>query len=659
MAETTAVAGPGGSAESIDELIASERLREAAARCHAQGEVDRALDLLERAAAFDEAARLAVEHGRGGRGLRLAAVARSATLLERAAALLGPDEARALGHDLLVRGQPLGAAWAFRAAGAGLDEGEAWERAGEQVEAAQAFARVGETLRAARVLTARLGHEPRDGRAGLALGRILLASGRAEAAAKVLQGVPEGAAEYGSSRRLLARAFDRLGLREARNSLGDLGDAVAGEDDPESSLVPSVPAEGRLFGRYEVVRQAATTPTARVLMCRDTLTEKMVAVKVLRAGAGGREGRDAVARFAREAQALGLLRHPSIVPLLGFLPEGPAVVTPWMSGGSLADVLSETQLAPDRSVEIALAVLGALGDAHRLGVLHRDVKPSNVLLDGAGAPYLADFGAAHVGDAATTVTAGLIGSLAYLAPELLGGGRATVASDLYSVGAMLIEALTGERPRPADEVSVWPSAVHPELTPEHDRAVARLIDRSPERRPASAIDASEALRERSFRVTAPPRPRPSRVGVDAGTTQRLAMLDEGLAFDGVLGRRVRLIEATEGVKRRARAWVSAGRDELAAVWRLDPSGQLWVEEPAGVPLSLAGRALRGFEVAGLTAALEALHAQGASHGRVDPEHVWLDPERGVRLSFPHEDRATASPASDRAALATLVSFEAR
>src|SRR6185312_16313253 len=128
-----------------------------------------------------------------------------------------------------------------------------------------------------------------------------------------------------------------------------------------------------------------------------------------------------------------------------------------------------------------------------------------------------------------------------------------------------------------------------------------------------------------------PRPRPVRAAIAASAGQRLARLDEGLYFDGVLGRRVRVIAATDEVQKRARAWVAAGRDELAAVWRLDPGGQLWVEEPAGAPLGLSGRGLRPAEVAALGGALAALHARGQAHGRVDAEHVWLDPERGVRL----------------------------
>ena len=108
-----------------------------------------------------------------------------------------------------------------------------------------------------------------------------------------------------------------------------------------------------------------------------------------------------------------------------------------MSGGSLASLLAREAFAPSRAVEIACAVLTALGEAHRLGILHRDVKPSNVLFDAVGAPKLADFGAAHLGDLSSTVTAGAIGTISYMSPEQRLGRKASVASDLYSVGALL------------------------------------------------------------------------------------------------------------------------------------------------------------------------------------------------------------------------------
>src|SRR6185369_11871861 len=125
---------------------------------------------------------------------------------------------------------------------------------------------------------------------------------------------------------------------------------------------------------YETVREIAATPHARVLEAEDRVTGERVAVKLL-AGLSGQEGRDALFRFEREARALAQLRHPNVVPLRAYHPEGPAIVLAWMSGGTLVDRLRGQPMAPARAVEIACALLSALGEAHRLGILHRDVKP--------------------------------------------------------------------------------------------------------------------------------------------------------------------------------------------------------------------------------------------------------------------------------------------
>lgn len=637
-----------GREETVEELIKEERLREAAALCHAQGDVTRAVDLLERAAAFEEAARLAVEHGMGARAMRLMAAFGPDDLLAQASRRMEEPEAKALGYELLARGYGRAAAYAFRAAGLGIEEGEAWERAGALLEAALAYRRGGEELRAARALNGRLQQKPEDSRASLELGRLLLANGKLERAAKILQGVSSEAPEAPVARALLARVFDRLGLKEARASLGEVSeiDEEAGEEKASDG--------GLLFGRYRVQEQVATTPSARVFCCEDRLSGQKVAVKMLRAGTGGMEGRDAVSRFAREARALSLLRHPRIVPLLGFLPEGPAVITPWMAGGSLADVLTSTALSPERAAEIALAVLGALADAHRLGILHRDIKPSNVLMDGAGAAYLADFGAAHVGDTAATVTAGLIGSLAYMAPELWAGGKASSASDLYGAGAIFYEALTGERPAPADEISVWPSSLYDELGAAHDEALRRLLARDPAQRPATAQEAIASLRGLSFRITVPPKRAKFSGKKGPQITRRLLPLDGGAAYDAVLRRRVRLVPAEGAVLRLGMAFAQAGQDALASVFRLDSEQKaLWIEDLVGVPLAMALRPLTPGEVRELDTALRALHQRGGVHGSVDGEHVRLDDTRGVALAFPFRVDEKASAEGDLAALEAL------
>ncbi|MEJ7728617.1 MAG: serine/threonine-protein kinase [Polyangiaceae bacterium] len=237
-----------------------------------------------------------------------------------------------------------------------------------------------------------------------------------------------------------------------------------------------------LFGRYRMTREVVTTPHARIAEAVDAITGERVAVKIF-ASSSESAGRDALLRFEREARALAQLRHPNAVPLRAYLPEGPAMVIPWMPGGSLADMMRREPVAPARAMEIVSAVLDALGEAHRLGILHRDVKPSNVLFDDVGTPRLGDFGAAHLGDLSSTATAGAIGTFAYMSPEQRLGKPATVASDLYGAGAMLYELLTGEAADPArnGRLEPPPSACHPDLGSEHDVAVARLLAEDPPR----------------------------------------------------------------------------------------------------------------------------------------------------------------------------------
>jgi serine/threonine-protein kinase len=640
--------GDGAEAEiaaMVEGLIAQEKLREAAALCQASGRTERAIELLERAAAFDEAARLALDHGMAARALRLAAPFGGEAILEEAASKLDPEEAGKLGSDLAARGLHRAAAQAFRAAQRPLDEAASWERASDPLKAAQAFRRGNDPLNAARVLTARVGEQPGDGKAALELGRLLLEHGKNEAAARALQGVDPATPEAREARALLASALDRLGLHEARASLGEVD---------EADVAPASSRRALLYGRYEVLRSVATTPTARVLECVDRLGGQRVAVKVLRPGSGGEEGRDAIARFSREARALGLLRHPSVVPLLAFHAEGPAVVLAWMEGGSLADLLARGPISPERAVEIARSVLAALAEAHRIGVLHRDIKPSNILLDGAGAPYVADFGAAHVSDAAATVTAGLIGSLAYMAPEQLAGQPATMASDVYGTGAVLYESITGAEPRPADEITLWPSQIYPDLDTKHDDLLRAMLARRPEDRPQTALEARDALGARSFRVL---RARAARVkavpAARVSGAQRLEPLEGDVSFDTALGRRVQVVEVTAAALRLARACGACESRVLPAIYRLEGARQrLWVDEAEGRPLAAIGRGLRPAEQKALADALAELHRAGGAHGAVDREHVRVS-SGGLRLAFPAAASEAASAAGDLEALATL------
>jgi serine/threonine-protein kinase len=382
-----------------------------------------------------------------------------------------------------------------------------------------------------------------------------------------------------------------------------------------------------------------------------------VAIKILAAYDARGAGRDALARFEREVRVLGALEHPNVVPLRDYLPEGPALVLAWMSGGTLETRLSTGALAPARAVEIASAVLSALGEAHRLGVLHRDIKPANVLFDDAGVARLADFGVAHLGDLSATATAGVFGTLAYMSPEQREGRPASVQSDVFGVGVMLFEMLTGERPVPNQPPRLRPSGVHRDLDARHDTAVLRIFADSPEARPSDAFATRRelaALRWPSTIEPAAPRPPSDHPASIRPRATRIEKRDDGLPMDRWIGRRVQLVPLTERALVRAAAFARAGHRALQSVLRVDrAAGEIWLGATAA-PLS---RALSATELAELRAALAALHATGAVHGSIDRRHVAVDPDASgsVMLLFAADCEPTATADLDQLALARLAS----
>ncbi len=339
-----------------------------------------------------------------------------------------------------------------------------------------------------------------------------------------------------------------------------------------------------------------------------------------------------------------------------------------MGGGSLADRLQREPIAPARAVEITCAVLAALGEAHRLGILHRDVKPTNVLFDDVGAARLSDFGAAHLGDLSTTATAGAIGTFAYMSPEQRLGRSASLASDLYGAGVLLGEILTGKAPGPVtDRLELLPSACHPDISEAHDALVARLLQDDPRKRPGDAFRSAPppALRRLArARVgpREPPSTRPQSSRAPAAQGARLTTaIDDSDGRDAAarwhdtwLDRDVLVLPADEATLSRAAAFARAGHPTLPAVLRLDAeAGMIWIAPPRGRALADASRGLSPGQVARLREAVAALHAAQGAHGRIDPAHLyWHDGE--VALAFPRElvplDEAIEL---DRAALARL------
>jgi serine/threonine-protein kinase len=640
----------------IAELVRQERVVEAAELASSRGDARTASTLFERACDWKRAALEAEKAGDAGRALTLAAEARDDETAARALPSLLKDAASAerVAWQLDRRGAYRWAARLLEGLGRLGDAARAWERAGEAVQSAALLERTSDVVGAARVLEAAIRREPQRWPAHVALGGLLFRYGKLEASVRALQKVPPDAPERREALTYLADAFGRLGMqeaqREARLELDELGGAL--EQEPASASHADVRA--RLFGRYEILREVAQSPTARVVECTDVVRGEHVAVKIFAGYDARGGGRDALARFEREVKALAALDHPNVVPLRDYLPEGPAIVLLWMSQGTLDDLLAAGPIAPARAIEIASAILGALGEAHRLGILHRDIKPANVLFDEAGTARLADFGVAHLGDLSTTATAGVIGTLGYMSPEQREGRAAGVQSDLYGVGAILHEMLTGEKPAAGDAPRTSPSGVHRDLDARHDRVVAMLLAEDPKDRPADAFAARKMLTSLTWPASvepAAPRPRRERLPSDRPSTARVVMRPDGSHVDTWTGHVIDIVPLTDATLARARAFALAGHPSLQTVLRVDRAHEeIWLARPGGGPLEAR---LTSKQLQAAHQALDALHHAGTVHGRVDASHVWVDPDGAVVLRFSSEATAGASVDMDRLALARL------
>lgn len=209
----------------------------------------------------------------------------------------------------------------------------------------------------------------------------------------------------------------------------------------------------KTIGRYIVESELGRGGMATVYLATDPRFRRQVAIKVL-----PREFLHEPtfrARFDREAQTIATLEHPAILPVYDFGEDDgqPFIVMRYLSGGSLADVLQQRRLTPDEIAHLYERISAALDEAHSRGVIHRDLKPGNIMYDQRGEPYLSDFGIAKLQEAAggTLTGGGVVGTPAYMSPEQAKGNREIDGrSDVYALGAILYQLLTGDMPYKAD-----------------------------------------------------------------------------------------------------------------------------------------------------------------------------------------------------------------
>ncbi|MEW6475361.1 MAG: serine/threonine-protein kinase [Actinomycetota bacterium] len=242
-------------------------------------------------------------------------------------------------------------------------------------------------------------------------------------------------------------------------------------------------------GRYHVRDLLGHGGMADVFQARDSRLDRDVAIKAFRTGDGD------VRRFTSEARILAGFDHPNLIRVLdsGTVGDQPFVVLDLVSGPTLAHRLMTGPLADDQARRVGADVAGALGQVHAGQVVHRDVKPSNILLASDGRALLGDFGIAVVLDATRfAATAPMAGTAAYLAPEQVADGAVTPAAAIYSLGLVLLEALTGQRAftgTPQEMIAARLTrdpSVRPDLPEPWPALLAGMTAREPERRPTAA-----------------------------------------------------------------------------------------------------------------------------------------------------------------------------
>ena len=298
-----------------------------------------------------------------------------------------------------------------------------------------------------------------------------------------------------------------------------------------------------LGGRYELDGVVGRGGMAEVYRARDIRLDRIVAIKTLRADLA----RDQTfqARFRREAQSAASLNHPSIVAVYDTgedMATGvpvPYIVMEYVDGRTVRDLLQEGhRLLPERSLEIIDGVLRALEYSHQAGIVHRDIKPGNVMVTRNGDVKVMDFGIARAmsdAQATMTQTAQVIGTAQYLSPEQAKGDRVDARSDLYSAGCLLYELLTGRPPFTGDspvaiayqhvrENPIPPSRIDPDIPAWADAIVLKAMAKNPADRYQSAAEMRADLQRAAAGMPVAAAPAPTRMDMYAPSrTQRMGV----------------------------------------------------------------------------------------------------------------------------------------
>src|SRR5947209_1064294 len=269
--------------------------------------------------------------------------------------------------------------------------------------------------------------------------------------------------------------------------------------------VPDLTSGSLIDGRYRVLSRLGSGGMADVFLAEDEQLGRKVALKLLHRRFSEDPG--FVERFRREARSAAGLQHPNVVGVYdrGGYDGTYYIAMEYVPGRTLKQLVrDEAPLDPVRAIDMTIQMLKAARFAHRHGVIHRDLKPHNVIVDESGHVKVTDFGIARAGASDMTETGSIMGTAQYLSPEQAQGHAVSAASDLYSIAVVLYEMLTARVPFDAEsavtiaikhvsEAPTAPTAMNPNIPPELEQVVIWALNKSPPGRPANAEQFIEAL----------------------------------------------------------------------------------------------------------------------------------------------------------------------